>query len=74
MLYLLAILLPPLAVLITGGIVQALINCLLTACFLVPGMIHALLVVGNYHAERRNERMIRTIQGRPGKPKSFRLS
>jgi uncharacterized membrane protein YqaE (UPF0057 family) len=73
-LYLLAIILPPLAVLITGGIVQCLLNIVLTACFIVPGIIHAILVVGNYHAERRNRELMRAIQGRPDKPRSFRLS
>jgi uncharacterized membrane protein YqaE (UPF0057 family) len=73
-LYLLAIVLPPLAVLIAGGIIQCLLNIALTACFIVPGIIHALLVVGNYHADRRNRDVIRAVQGRTEKPRSFRLS
>jgi uncharacterized membrane protein YqaE (UPF0057 family) len=74
MLYLLAIVLPPVAVLVAGGVFQALLNIVLTACFVVPGIIHALIVVGNYHANQRNKELIRAMGGRPDKPRSFRLS
>lgn len=67
MLYLLAILLPPLAVLIAGKPVQALLNVLLTLAFWIPGMIHAFLVVGNHYADKRTGRLERAIResGRP---------
>jgi uncharacterized membrane protein YqaE (UPF0057 family) len=56
--YLLAILFPPLAVLICGKPLQALLNILLTALFILPGIIHALVVVGNRNAERRHKQML----------------
>lgn len=45
MMYLLAIVLPPVAVLICGKPFQAIINFILTLIFWVPGVIHAILVV-----------------------------
>ena len=51
--YLLAILLPPVAVLLCGKPVQALINLVLTLCFWVPGAVHALLVANDYYEDRR---------------------
>ena len=65
MLYFLALLLPPLAVLATGRLGAFLLNCLLCLCFWVPGIIHAIVVVADYKAEKRNERLIRAMQGRP---------
>jgi uncharacterized membrane protein YqaE (UPF0057 family) len=56
--YLLAILLPPVAVLLNGKPVQALLNLLLTLLFWVPGVIHAILVVMDEKAERRTARII----------------
>lgn len=66
MLYLLAILLPPLAVLLCGKPFQALLNVGLTLLVWVPGMIHALLVVNSYHADRRNERLIQEMRRQGG--------
>ena len=51
--YLLAILLPPLAVLLCGKPIQALLNLLLTLCFWIPGAIHAVLVVSERKADKR---------------------
>jgi len=51
--YLLAILLPPVAVLLCGKPIQALINIVLTLIFWVPGAIHAILVVREYKADKR---------------------
>lgn len=45
LMYLLAILLPPVAVLIAGRPFQALINLGLTILLWLPGAIHAILVV-----------------------------
>ncbi|WP_205092483.1 YqaE/Pmp3 family membrane protein [Thalassobacillus pellis] len=45
--YILAVLLPPLAVLMTGKTFKALLNLILTAIFWLPGAIHAVLVVRN---------------------------
>ena len=47
MLYLVAILVPPLAVLLCGKPFQALLNIVLTLLIYFPGMIHAILVVNN---------------------------
>lgn len=59
MLYLIAILLPPLAVLLCGKPIQALLNCLLTLLLWVPGVVHAMLVVSSHHADKRNEKLLR---------------
>ena len=57
MLYLLAIVLPPAAVLLTGRPIQALLNCLLTLLFWIPGIIHAILVVNEHKANKRMDRL-----------------
>lgn len=62
--YLLAILLPPVAVLLCGRPFQALLNLVLTLCVWVPGVVHALLVVHDYQTERRTERLIRALGNR----------
>jgi uncharacterized membrane protein YqaE (UPF0057 family) len=58
MLYLLAIVLPPVAVLVAGKPFQALLNLLLTLLFYFPGLIHALFVVHNHYADKRTDRLI----------------
>jgi len=65
MLYLVAILLPPLAVLLAGKPFQALLNILLTLLLYVPGLIHALLVVNNYYADKRTGRLEKAIRETP---------
>ena len=62
MLYLLAILVPPLAVLVVGKPFQALINLGLTILLWVPGMIHALFVVNNYYADKRTARIVKALK------------
>ncbi len=62
MLYLVAVLLPPLAVLLAGKPFQALLNVVLTMALWVPGMIHAIFVVHNYYADKRNERLIKALE------------
>lgn len=59
---LLAIFLPPVAVLIAGKPIQALINLLL--CFLVwiPGVIHAWGVVSDYKADKRMDRHTKALK------------
>jgi uncharacterized membrane protein YqaE (UPF0057 family) len=68
MLYLLATLVPPLAVLFCGKPFQALLN--LIACVTlvgwIPGIIHACFVVSSHHAGQRNQRLIDAI-GRQGR-------
>ena len=53
MLYLLAILIPPVAVLLTGRPVQALLNVFLTLALWFPGVLHAILVVNEHKANQR---------------------
>lgn len=62
--YLLCILLPPLAVLLTSRPFSALLNLLLTLCFWVPGVIHAMIVV---NADRTEERHAETLSAITGK-------
>ena len=63
MLYLLAIVLPPVAVLMTGRPLSALLNCFLTLLFWIPGIIHAMMIVSEHKADKRADRMARTIHG-----------
>ena len=60
--YLLAIFLPPVAVLICGKPMQAVLNLILTILLWVPGAIHACFVVHNYYADKRTQRIVRAIQ------------
>ncbi|ETT32114.1 YqaE/Pmp3 family membrane protein [Paenibacillus sp. FSL R5-808] len=53
---------PPLAILSCGKPGQFLMNIILTIFFYVPGVIHAILVVNNYKADKRNEKLIQAIQ------------
>jgi uncharacterized membrane protein YqaE (UPF0057 family) len=59
--YVLAIFLPPIAVLICGKPVQALLNFILTLFFWIPGIVHACFVVHNYYADRRTDRIVKAI-------------
>lgn len=60
--YLLAIFLPPVALLLVGKPFQAIINIFLCCLFWFPGMIHALLVVSAVKADRRNDRLIQAMR------------
>lgn len=60
--YLIAIVLPPLAVLLCGKPIQAILNVFLTLLFWVPGMIHALFVVNSHLADKRAERIEKAIR------------
>ncbi len=62
MLYLVAVVLPPLAVLLCGKPVQALLSIPLTLLGWAPGVIHALIVVNNHYADQRAQRMIRALE------------
>lgn len=59
--FLLAIFLPPLAVLLEGKPIQAIVNLFLCFCFWLPGIIHALFVVSEAKSERRNEKLINAM-------------
>jgi uncharacterized membrane protein YqaE (UPF0057 family) len=60
--YLIAILLPPLAVLLAGKPFQAILNIPLTLLLWVPGMIHALFVVHNFYADKRQDRLLEAVR------------
>jgi len=60
--YLLAIILPPLAVFLCGKPVQTILSVILTLCFWIPGVIHALLVVHSHLADKRNKELIKAIK------------
>lgn len=62
--YVIAIFLPPLAVFLCAKPFQALLNILLTLCFWVPGVIHALFVVHNHIADKRTDRIVKAINGK----------
>lgn len=68
MLYLLAIFLPPLALLFVGRPLQALISvvlCVAAILFLpivIVAIIHALLVVGSAQADKRTQRVVKAIE------------
>jgi uncharacterized membrane protein YqaE (UPF0057 family) len=64
-LYLVAVILPPLAVLLAGKPFQAILNLILTLLLYVPGLIHALFVVHNHYADKRQERLIRELNRGP---------
>ena len=51
--YFFCVVLPPVAVLMTGRILSFFLSLLLTLLGWVPGVIHACLVVNDYHAEKR---------------------
>jgi uncharacterized membrane protein YqaE (UPF0057 family) len=59
--YVLAVLLPPVAVLICGKPVQALFNLLLTLLLWIPGIIHAMFVVNSYLADQRAKQIKEAI-------------
>ena len=61
MLILLAIFLPPVAVLMCGKPVSALLNLGLCVLFWIPGMIHAIMVVNDYKADKRVKELASAI-------------
>jgi uncharacterized membrane protein YqaE (UPF0057 family) len=60
--FLLCILLPPVAVLMCGKPITALFNLLLTCLLWVPGVIHAFAVVNAHQADKRTARLVRAIK------------
>lgn len=65
--YLLAILLPPLALLLCGKVFQAVACAILWLTILgwPVASIWALLVVSDYHADRRAEQLVCQLSPRP---------
>ncbi len=62
MLYIVAFFLPPLAVLLSGKPIQALVNFFLCFLFWIPAVIHALLVVRDHYADRRARKIVTAIK------------
>jgi uncharacterized membrane protein YqaE (UPF0057 family) len=62
MIYLIAIIFPPLAVLLKGKPIQALLNCVFSLFFWIPGVIHALLVINKSDADKRHNEMIQAVK------------
>ena len=60
--YFLAIVWPPVAVLLCGKPVQFILNVFLTILGVIPGIIHALMVVSSHKADRRTDRIVRAIK------------
>lgn len=65
--YLIAFLCPPLAILLTGRIFQALFCIPACICGLLPGMLWSLLVVADHKANKRADRMADRIARKSGK-------
>ena len=69
MLYVVAILLPPLAILLCGKPRQALLNLLLTFAGYIPGLIHALILTRRRQEELRMSSTIDALL--PDKPRQM---
>ena len=60
--YFFCVMFPPLAVLLTGRIGSFFLSIILTLLGVIPGIIHAILVVNDYHAEQREARLERAFR------------
>ena len=60
--FLLAVLLPPVAVFLCKKPFQAILSILLTICFWFPGIIHALFVVQARNADQRTSRLVEAMK------------
>ena len=60
--FLLAIVLPPVAVLLCGKPIQAVLNLFLTMCLWIPDVVHAFMVVSARNADKRNDRLIDALK------------
>ncbi|WP_143018929.1 YqaE/Pmp3 family membrane protein [Natribacillus halophilus] len=56
MLYLLGVILPPVALLVVGKPFQAILNLFLLLLFWIPAAVHAIFVVHEVKADRRAKR------------------
>ncbi len=59
--YFFCLFLPPLAVLSTGRIGAFILNLFLCALFVLPGIIHAFLVVNRMYADRRHRESLKAM-------------
>ncbi len=56
--YFLCVILPPIAVLSTGKNNAFLLNILLTALFILPGIVHAMLIINRFYEEKLNQEIL----------------
>jgi len=59
--YFFCVIFPPLAVLMTGRIGSFLLSILLTLLGGIPGIIHAIIIVNDYHDEQRTARLAQSL-------------
>jgi uncharacterized membrane protein YqaE (UPF0057 family) len=59
--YILAIFLPPVAVLMCGKPGAALLNLLLCVLLWIPGVIHAFIVISQTESDKRTEKIMKKI-------------
>jgi len=52
MLYVLAVIFPPVSLLMIGKPLKALINLVLWCCFIIPAIIHAMFVIDDYREKK----------------------
>ncbi|KIL52114.1 YqaE/Pmp3 family membrane protein [Jeotgalibacillus soli] len=60
MLYILAIIFPPLAVLFTGKFGHFLLNIVLTFLGYIPGLIHAIIIIRDQKQKKEIKKMLRS--------------
>lgn len=60
--WLLCVILPPVALLMVGRPLQALLNIPLCLLAWLPGVVHAFLVVNSAERVRQTDRVVRAIQ------------
>lgn len=59
--YLMALIFPPIAVLMCGKPGQAFLNLILWLCMIIPGVVHGFLVVNQYNADKRHKEMLQAM-------------
>lgn len=62
--YFLAIILPPLAVLLCGKPIQFILNIFLTLLGWIPGVIHAILVVNGHLQDKRTDKIVNAMRNK----------
>lgn len=60
--YLVAMICPPLAVLICGKPIQAILNLFLCLLLWLPGIIHAWVIVKEHNSNKRVEKLIKGMR------------
>ena len=64
MIYLIAVVFPPLAVLLVGKPIQAFLNLFLCLLLYVPGLLHAILVINDMKATKRHRESLTAMNRR----------